>query len=100
MPRDFESGSVCGPQRDWLPGWRTEWRTGENRRRGDARRIRYKRWGGRTSDKDVPSITSREKHLDRNSGAPVHAPTSSMLFQYALARQARNVNAKVNVDDE
>jgi len=56
---------------------------------------------GRTSDKDVPpSITSREKHLNLNSGAPVYAPTSNVLFQYALARQARNVNAKVNVDDE
>lgn len=51
------------------------------------------------SDKDVPSITSREKHLNRKSGAPVHAPTSSMLFQYALAWQARNMNAKVNVDE-
>lgn len=64
-----------------------------------ARWIRYKR-RGRMSDKDVPSITSREKHLNRKSGAPVHAPTSSMLFQYALAWQARNMNAKVNVDDE
>lgn len=67
--------------------------------RARGRRTDPIRTMGRMSDKDVPSITSREKHLNRNSGAPVHAPTS-MLFQYALARQARNVNAKVNVDDE
>lgn len=97
MPRDFESGSLCGPQREWLRGWRTEWRTGEPKARGcDG----PKQTVGRMLDKDVPSITSQEKHLNRNSGSPVHAPTSSMLFQYALARQARNVNAKVNVDNE
>lgn len=95
MPRDFESGSLCGPQRDGLPGLANGMENGVNRVRDGPTQT-----AGRMPDKDVPSITSREKHLNRNSGALVYAPTSSILFQYALARQARYVNAKVNVDDD